>query len=122
MTAIAVSFKRKKVAQLNLSYDIPEPTSLSLGRLGVQVAEAEEDLLADFAYFLSSFPAGKIFIDLNRLSLADEQKQAIAYEDLISILRAFPEGWTYQANNPPTPAQPDDSAEKMYQQFGAIVY
>jgi hypothetical protein len=122
MTAIAISCKRKKVAQLNLSYDSPEPTSLSLGKLSVELGNVEESLLTDFAYYLSSFPAGKVFIDLSCLSTESGDNQSITYEDVVVILRAFPEGWTYQATNPPTPAEPDNFGDRVYQQSGAMIY
>jgi hypothetical protein len=122
MTAIAVLYKRKEVAQLNLMYDTKEPNSLSLGVLNVQVNDVQEDLLAGFAYYLTSFPSGKVFISLERLNPALKEKQVITYEDLIVILQAFPEGWSYQGSDIPILSKPDNVKEKLYEQFGVMGY
>jgi len=122
MTAIAVHYKRKKAAQLSLSFDEPNPTSFSLGILKVKIHEVEDNLLADLVYYLTSFPAGKVFILLESLAPGARDKQRITYEDLVTILQAFPEGWTYQATNPPMPGEASNPEDRLHEKSGVMIY
>jgi len=93
-----------------------------MGVLKVKVSKAEDELLANFAYYLTSFPAGKIFILLENLDSESTNKQRISYEELVTILRSFPEEWTYQATDIPRITKSDDGKDELYEQTGVMIY